>query len=255
MNEANNTQNANTSYGRSRAGRIGLFAGAAVAGLLAIGALGLGGLALWGDSQKDADGYLSTGSERFEASTSALTAESIDIDLDEAEWLMDSGDFGKVRLEVSPQTDEPVFVGIAPTADVDAYLRDVAHTRVTDIDWPQFEATYSPQDGQRPPAAPAGQGIWKASAHGAGPQTLNWDVEDGDWSVVVMNADGSPGVEADISTGAKLPFLDELGWSSLGGGGILVLVTAGLVALALRPPRNRPGAGSPAAIAHPAPAA
>jgi len=84
---------------------------------------------------------------------------------------------------------------------------------------------------------------------------LNWDVEDGDWSVVVMNADGSTGVEADISSGAKVPFLDELGWSALGAGGILVLAAAGLIALALRPPRNRPGADSPPAIAQPAPAA
>ena len=255
MNEANNTQNANTSHARSRGARVGLFAGAAVAGLLAIGALAIGGVALWGDSQKDDDGYLSTSSERFEASTRAMTSESIDIDLNEADWLVDSGDFGKVRLDVSPQTGKPVFVGIAAAADVNAYLRHVAHTRVTDIDWPQFEATYSPQDGERRPAAPAGQDIWKASAHGAGPQVLNWDVEDGDWSVVVMNADGSTGVEADISSGAKVPFLDELGWSALGAGGILVLAAAGLIALALRPPRNRPGADSPPAIAQPAPAA
>jgi len=46
--------------------------------------------------------------------------------------------------------------------------------------------------------------------HGAGTQTLNWDVKDGNWSVVVMNADGSKGVNTRVSAGASLPWLDEL---------------------------------------------
>ena len=46
---------------------------------------------------------------------------------------------------------------------------------------------------------------------GTGTQTLDWDVEDGNWSVVVMNADGSAGVDAGVSAGANLPFLDDLG--------------------------------------------
>ena len=253
MNEANNTHDTHTQTKPSRGARIGLLAGATVAGLLAVGALALGGLALWGDSQKDEDGYLSTTGHRFEADTRALTSESLDIDLDEAEWLLDADEFGEVRLEVSPETDKPVFVGIAPTGDVDAYLRQVAHTTVTDVDWSPFEADYDPQGGERRPTAPAGQGFWEASAHGSGTQSLNWEVEDGDWSVVVMNADGSRGVEADIATGAKVPYLAAFGWTALGIGGVLVLAAGGLLALGVRPPRNRPGA--PAAIAQPAAAA
>ena len=45
-------------------------------------------------------------------------------------------------------------------------------------------------------ARPATQRFWDASVQGDGAQALAWDVEDGDWSVVVMNADGSPGVDA-----------------------------------------------------------
>ena len=54
-----------------------------------------------------------------------------------------------------------------------------------------------------------------------------------------MNADGSPGVQADISAGAKLPYLTEIGWSALGGGAILLLTAATLVVFAVRPPRDR----------------
>jgi hypothetical protein len=65
-------------------------------------------------------------------------------------------------------------------------------------------------------------------------------VNDGDWSVVVMNADGSRGVAADVSAGAKIPFLDELGWSAIGGGGALLIGALALIVLGVRPPRSRP---------------
>jgi hypothetical protein len=131
-----------------------------------------------------------------------------------------------------------VFVGIARTDDLSAYLADVSHTVVTDLDYEPFEASYSAKAGERSPAKPGGERIWAASTQGAGPQTLTWEAEDGDWSIVVMNADGSTGVEADISAGAKLPFLTAVGWSALGGGAILLLVAIALTVLGIRPPRS-----------------
>ena len=57
-----------------------------------------------------------------------------------------------------------------------------------------------------------------------------------------MNADGSPGVDAGISAGAKIPFLSELGWSAIGTGAVFVIAAAGLLVLGIRRPRNRSGA-------------
>ena len=66
---------------------------------------------------------------------------------------------------------------------------------------------------------------------------LTWDIADGDWSVVVMNADGSAGVDARVSAGAKLPWLTAVGWGTLGAG-VLGLIIAGLISLlALRSPQ------------------
>jgi hypothetical protein len=231
---------------RSRAARIALIATGAVTGLLAAGLLAVGGVALVGNSEKDADGYLSTDTHHFDAGTRALASESLDVDLDGAEWLMDSEDFGEVRLNVEPGSDEPVFVGIAPTDEVSRYLGGVAHTSVSDVDsWP-FESDYEerPVAGDRTPARPGEQSFWTASAQGAGPQTLEWDVQDGDWSVVVMNADGSAGVDAGVKAGAKVPFLSELGWSATGTGAFLLIAAAGLLVLGIRTPRNRRGAGT-----------
>ena len=232
----NNTQIPRT---RSRGARIVLLVSAALASVAAVGALGLGALALWGESEKDERGYLSTNSQSFAAGTHAIATESLDMDLDGAEELVDSTSLGDVRLDVESQSGKPLFVGIARTDQVSSYLSDVSHTILTDVDFDPFEAFYSRQAGERSPAAPAGERIWAASAQGAGSQTLTWEVEDGDWSIVVMNADGSPGVQADISAGAKLPYLTEIGWSALGGGAILLLTAATLVVFAVRPPRDR----------------
>jgi hypothetical protein len=226
--------NAQTSPKRSTAARVALLVGAAVAGLLAIGALGLGGLALWGDSQKDDRGYISTDSERFATTTHALATENLDIDLDGAQELVDSTGFGDIRVEATSRTGEPVFVGIARTDDVAAYLAGVSHSTVEDIDYEPFEASYRREPGVRAPAVPGSERIWAASAAGAGSQSLEWEAEDGDWSVVVMNADGSRGVQADVSAGAKLPFLDEAGWSAIGSGTLLLLTAVGLFVLGVR---------------------
>jgi hypothetical protein len=67
-----------------------------------------------------------------------------------------------------------------------------------------------------------------------GTQTLTWKVRDGDWSVVLMNADGSRGVAADVDLGAKLSFLL---WVAIGlviGGVLVVGGSTALVVLAAR---------------------
>src|SRR5687767_4414441 len=105
----NDTQ---TTRGRTTGGRIGLMLAGAVAGILALGALGIGAAALGADGEKNDQGYLMTDSERFAAGTHALATDNLDVDLDGADWLVDSGDFGKVQLEVASEGDEPLFVGV-----------------------------------------------------------------------------------------------------------------------------------------------
>jgi hypothetical protein len=70
---------------------------------------------------------------------------------------------------------------------------------------------------------------------------MTWKVRDGDWSVVVMNADGSAGVDAGVRAGADVPFLGPAGWITLGGGLVLLAGAGGLLYLGIRkPPRTRP---------------
>jgi hypothetical protein len=233
----------NTSYTpaprRRRGARIASIVAGGVTAVLAIGFIAAGALLLWGDSKTDDDGYLSTGKDRYSASTYALASENLDIDLDGAGWIMDRDDLGKVRLAVESSAGKPVFVGIARTSDVSDYLRGTSYTSVTDIDYSPFHASYRDRDhgGDRRPDRPADQDFWAASAHGSGTQTVTWDLEDGDWSIVVMNADGSRGVDTDISAAAKVPLLGTLGWVSLGGALVLLITAGTLVYLGLRTPR------------------
>jgi hypothetical protein len=231
---------------------IALIVTGTLASLIAVGLLAGGGLALWGNAQKDSDGYLSTDTHRFEAGTRALATENMDIDLDGADWVMDTGDLSKVRLQVESRDAKPVFVGIARSSKVDDYLAGASHSTVTDIDtWP-FGAEYEDHAGQRRPVAPAESQIWDASQQGSGKQTLNWEIRDGDWSVVVMNADGSRGVDADVSTGAKVPFLNELGWTAVGSGSLALLAGVALLVAGIRRPSDPTGiapAGGPAPAA------
>ena len=218
--------------------RIALAITGTIASLIAVALVAGGGLALWGSSLKDDDGYLRTDTERFTADTRALATDNLDVDLGDADFIAQSDDLGKIEVSAQSREDQAVFVGIARTTDVERYLGGVPHTTVNDIDVAPFRADYERHSGQRHPVSPEHAGIWVASSQGTGKQSIDWEIDDGDYSVVVMNADGSLGVDADVSAGANVPYLDELGWSAIGSGAFALILGIGLIALAARKTRT-----------------
>jgi len=219
--------------------RIAAFIVSGLLGILSLGLLAGGGLMLWGDAQKDDDGYISTAAERFATNTYALTTDNLDVDAAGVDWIFGPDRWGSIRIEAEPRDDEQLFVGIARTADVRDYLRGTGHELVGDISFDPFRADYREQPGDAAPELPAAQEFWAATAHGHGTQALTWEVEDGDWSVVVMNEDATTGVDADVSAGADVPFLPGAGWGSLSAGLILLGIAAGLAVLGVRASRPR----------------
>jgi len=214
--------------------RTAAIVAAGLVALIAAGFLAAGGLLLWADSEKDDQGYITTDTQRFDTATSALATENLDLDLDGAGALLDDGVLGKLRVRAESNDGKPVFVGIARTGDVGDYLRGSAHAVVTDIDSDPFRADYSVHRGGGSPGAPGAEDFWAASAQGAGRQGLVWEVQDGDWSVVVMNADGSPRVDVGVSAGASVSWLDEAGKLSLTTGFVLLFIAGGLVYAGVR---------------------
>ena len=207
---------------------------AGLAGLLSLGLLAAGGLLLWGDSQKDDQGYLSTRTERFATNTYALTTDNLDIDLDGADWLLTRDRFGKVRLTVEPHTSKPVFVGVARTATSRATCPEPATSSSPTSTTRRSTPTTAGSSARRSPTHPPTTGSGRHPPQGSGRQALTWDVEDGDWSIVVMNADASRGVDVGVKAGAELGFLNGAGWGAIIAGLIVLSLAALLAVLGIR---------------------
>jgi hypothetical protein len=221
-------------------GQIVAIVAGSITGILAVLALVVGGLGLYANSKKDSDGYISTGSDPYSTKTYAIASEGLELDEDVPGVVEDL--YGKVRIRATSHNGKPVFVGIAHRDDVSGYLARSAHATLTDVNYDPFDPTYRTVGGARRPAPPAEQDIWVASAQGSGTRTLTWDVKQGNWSIVVMNADGSAGVNAGVSAGAQADWLTPAAWGTLGGGLLLAAAAGGLLFAGLRRPPEPPTA-------------
>ncbi|TMJ97581.1 MAG: hypothetical protein E6G67_02585 [Actinobacteria bacterium] len=224
-----------------RARTIVLIAAGAVVALLAIGLLVGGGALVWADvAKRDTGGYFSTGSQRYVTPSRAVVAPSVHLSGGVPGWMYDAKDGAAIRVTASGNRD--LFLGIAPKKVVATYLSGVAYDRVTDFETGPFRIQADRVPGSRAPAAPTSRGFWTASVHGTGPQALTWKIEPGDWSIVLMNADGSPGVSAGVHVGAKPSYVRALEIGLLAGGAILALVGTVLLGLGVRSRRPAPSA-------------
>jgi hypothetical protein len=228
------------------AGRVVLIVLGSIGVLFGLAVLAGGGFLLWADRTQREDGYLTTPTERFATPTYALTRSRLEVDTEGAKWVLNEDWFGKIRIRGESADEKTLFIGIGPQADVARYLGTVAHANVQDVDFDPFRVTYLPVSGGAPDGPPTEQGFWAASASGVGTQTLTWKVRDGDWSVVLMNADGSRGVDADVDLGAKLSFLLWVAIGLLIGGVLVVGGSTALVVLAARTRHPPPGTPAPA---------
>ncbi len=198
--------------------------------LVSLALVFVGGVMTWAHiTQRDDEGFFATGAHRFETLTHAITSDRIDLGTDRGRRWFNIGDLATVRIEVGPVAEHALFVGIGPQDDVEDYLNDVSRARIEDVDFDPFAVTYEYETGADTPEPPGEQDFWAASVEGSGPQTLEWELESGRWVVVVMNADGSPGVSVEAAVGAKVDWLLPVGIGLLSGGGVLLIAAVGLL--------------------------
>jgi uncharacterized protein DUF4389 len=183
---------------------------------------GVGATGLWLDTQRDDAGFLSTPVQSIDSSAAAVTIENVDLDIDGATArYLDSNDLGTVRVRVSSADGSPVFVGIAPQADVDRYLSGAAHDEISDIH--AGALVYRHRPGAATVTPPAGQPFWTASTDGTGARELRWRVTSGKWAIVTARSDGAAGVHVRAAVAARVPGLTGVA-SGVTIAGLLVLL-------------------------------
>jgi hypothetical protein len=214
-----------------------IIGGAILATVGSVFALGGGGILALGGS----DGTFKTGHNDVSSPTSALVSEVATID--GTHDVTDALGQPRVRINADAvKSGEGVFVGVGRKADVDRYLAGAQVDRVSDFETDPFTLDKTRVTGTAKPKPPATQSFWVAKSSGSTAK-LDWKVRDGDYRVVVMNADASRGVATQSSFEVEIPHLGTIA---------IVMLIVGLTSLAggiaLMVPNFRSGGGQGAPV-------
>lgn len=201
-------------------GRVAAAILTSLALVVGVGLLAGGTMVLVAQSvMRDDAGYITASTAPWDSPGYAVRSQGLALGRGPMSFGMPHRMVGTVRVTAEPTGDAGVFIGIARSSDVTRYLRGVAHSTIDDpFDTHRSRRTFV--DGGSPRVAPTSATFWAASAGGSGPQTITWEPEPGDWTLVVMNREGTTPVAADVEIGAEMPVLSGLGW---------VLAATGLV--------------------------
>lgn len=181
----------------------------------------------------DEGGFINSVSFDIEVDGYAVVAGPAEIELT-PDVPVDLGEIATLRIRATHQDPtQGIFVGVADTTDIDAYLGGVPHALVEDLDEESFSLTYRVDASGEAPGAPGEQPFWINSTYGPGLQALEWEIETGDVSFVVMNTDATDGISFEAVVGARIPLIRPAGTGLLIGGGVALAVGTILLALAL----------------------
>jgi hypothetical protein len=219
----------------ARTGR--LIGGGALATVGAVLALGGGAILALGGS----DGQFSSGQRDVSTSTSALVSKvaSINNTADVTDVL------GQPRIKIAADSmngERNVFIGVGPKADVDRYLAGAQVDRVNDFEIDPWSLDKTRVEGTAKPKPPATQSFWVAKSSGSS-AAIDWKVRDGRYRVVVMNADGSRGVQTESEFSVQVPHLASAAIAMLVVG--LIVVGGGIVLMAIPTRRNGNSSAAP----------
>ncbi|MEX5295930.1 DUF4389 domain-containing protein [Kocuria sp. CPCC 205268] len=205
---------------RTRPGQWVLLVLGALLTALGLAAL-VSGLVLAGAAAAQQDGrFLTTSPERHQTITYALVGPPTVLDLGDVPVspvpFLDR--LGRVQVRVTAaDPQQEIFVGVAETGDVGRYLDGVPHAELGDAT-ESGDDTAARVPGERVPDRPGNQTFWADSDQGTGPRELTLDLRSGSWTLVVMNADGTRPVWADLQLGARSELLGPLAGGQLIGG-------------------------------------
>jgi len=221
------------------AGKIILLIFGVIGLLISIGlVLGGAGVLIADNVIKDNDGFYTTKTINIDKNSYAVVSAPTDVDIDvgwNAGLFWDPGDLVTFRIEGSNKdSSNPIFIGIARESDIDDYLHNVEYDEVRRLHTNRIDIDYRNYSGDTSPEAPTAQTFWEESIYGTGTQVLEWELEEGSHTLVIMNTDGSAGIDANMVFGAKVPLLLGVGIGILVAGIIGLSISILFIALAAR---------------------
>ncbi|MQY82265.1 hypothetical protein GH157_01065 [archaeon] len=141
-----------------------------------------------------------------------------------------------VTIKFVVESNDPsseILIAIAHEGQAENYLEGVEYDELSRLSWSydpwtneEPDISYSRHGGGAPEVAPVVISSWEAVSVGSGAQDLSWEPVSGSYWIVVMNADGSAGVDADVKLGARVPILQNIGNMLVFGGIVALLIGA-----------------------------
>ncbi|MFB6291304.1 MAG: hypothetical protein ABEJ25_06210 [Candidatus Bipolaricaulia bacterium] len=205
--------------------------------ILLIG-LGLvaGGGALWWSNAflRDSEGYYTTRTIDIERNSYGVTTYPARIEFGPT-WFFDWSNLVKVKLSATNNRVKKSFIGIAEEKDLLDYLSGVAYDEIVELHINQPfgspRISYREYPGEAPSKPPTEKDFWVASTVGSGTQVLRWGLEEGRYSLLLMNHDASRGLDITGKIGVKVPMLKGIGIGLVVAGFVFILFAFALVYL------------------------
>lgn len=194
-----------------------------------------GGSLVWVDTAlADSEGFINTVPMEIEVDGYALVAGPAQIDILPT-GPIDVGEIATLRIQAENQSpSQGIFIGVADANTVSEYLGGVPHAIVDELEPESMSLSYHTDlSGTELPAPPGDQPFWTTSAQGTGEIVLEWEIERGEVSFVIMNDDAADGLAFDAVIGARVPVIRPIGVSLLIGGGLTLAIGTLLLAMAL----------------------
>jgi hypothetical protein len=215
-------------------GRLALLLVGALVALLGLGTLGAGATGLAADAGgRNPSGYLTVGPTTSATAGVALRADPTVLSGTEPAAIL-----GSAQVTATSGRGGDLFVGLGPTADVARYLAGAPQG----VWRPGTDGRAGGAVAEVPGVAvvppPGTQPFWAMQSVGPGTRTMTWTPAPGDWTLVVMNGDGSAPVLTSVSAGVQAPALRPVAVGAMVGGAVLLLLGVAAIVLAARPRRD-----------------
>ncbi|MEO1065005.1 MAG: hypothetical protein AAFZ07_26620 [Actinomycetota bacterium] len=185
------------------------------------------------------NGEIGTDVQLFGTESRGFVTRTLDLGSIEQVPLVDLGDLD-LTLDVAAVRAD-TFIGVGPTAEVDAYLDGVDVEKIDSFELDPFALDTTRSGGEVVPAPPLTLDFWSTSVvvTGEEPVNIELDLSEGSQRLVIMNADASPDVSIDADLTVDLPFLSTLAWVLIVIGALLLVIGVALIVSSARAASNQ----------------